>query len=160
MYGVNSVTLLGNLGADPELRFTQGGSGVLNLRLATTTQYKDKDGEYKDNTQWHNVTIWGKRAEALSKIVEKGSPIFVRGELRTSSYKDKEGVERYKTEVNAHEVILVGGKSDKGDDGGRDERSRGRDDRRSDDRRPRDDRRDARRDDLRPANDDVPDWMK
>ncbi|WP_437569636.1 single-stranded DNA-binding protein [Sorangium sp. So ce542] len=107
--GLNRVMLLGNLGADPELRFTQGGQAVLNLRLATTESYLDRDKVRKERTDWHNVVIWGKRAEALGKILSKGSSIFVEGSLRTSSYDDRDGNKRYKTEVIANNVLLTGG---------------------------------------------------
>lgn len=107
--GLNRVMLLGNLGADPELRFTQGGQAVLNLRLATTESYLDRDKVRKERTDWHNVVIWGKRAEALGKILSKGSSIFVEGSLRTSSYDDRDGIKRYKTEVIANNVLLTGG---------------------------------------------------
>src|SRR5215218_4201750 len=108
--GLNRVMLLGNLGADPELRFTQGGQAVLNLRLATTETYLDKDKVRKERTDWHNVVIWGKRGEALAKILGKGSSIFVEGSLRTSSYDDRDGNKRYKTEVIANNIILAGGR--------------------------------------------------
>lgn len=101
--------LLGNLGADPELRATAGGQSVLNLRLATTETYLDKEKNRQENTQWHTVVVWGKRGEALSKFLTKGSRIFVEGGLRTSSYDDKEGVKRFKTEVVASNIILSGG---------------------------------------------------
>lgn len=116
--GMNKVFLLGNLGADPELRFTQGGQAVLNLRLATTESYLDKDKVRKERTDWHNVVIWGKRGEALSKILGKGSSIFVEGGLRTSSYDDREGNKRYKTEVVASNVLLTGGRPSGGAAGG------------------------------------------
>lgn len=106
--GLNRVMLLGNLGADPELRFTQGGQAVLNLRLATTESYLDRDKVRKERTDWHNVVIWGKRAEALGKILGKGSSIFVEGSLRTSSYEDRDGNKRYKTEVVANNILLTG----------------------------------------------------
>lgn len=108
--GLNKVMLLGNLGADPELRYTQGGQSVLNLRLATTESYLDKDKVRRDRTDWHNVVIWGKRGEALSKFLGKGSTVFIEGSIRTSSYEDKEGNKRFKTEVVASNVILAGGK--------------------------------------------------
>ena len=108
--GLNRVMLLGNLAADPELRYTQGGQAVLNLRLATNESYLDKDKVRREKTEWHNIVIWGKRGEALGKILSKGSSIFVEGSLHTSSFDDKEGNKRYKTEINAKEVILAGGK--------------------------------------------------
>lgn len=108
--GLNRVLLLGNLGADPELRFTGGAQAVLHVRLATTESYLDKDKVRRERTDWHNVTIWGKRGEALAKILTKGSTIFVEGSLRTSSYENAKGDKVYKTEVNANNIILAGGK--------------------------------------------------
>ncbi len=108
--GLNKVMLLGNLGADPELRYTQAGEAVLSCRLATTESYLDKQKVRKERTDWHNVTIWGKRGEALARFLFKGSSMFVEGSLRTSSYDDREGVKRYKTEVIARNVILTGGR--------------------------------------------------
>lgn len=106
--GFNRVMLLGNLGSDPELRFTQGGQAVLNLRLATTESYLDKDKVRRERTDWHNVVVWGKRGEALAKIIGKGSSLFIEGSLRTSSYDDRDGNKRYKTEIIANNVILSG----------------------------------------------------
>ena len=106
--GLNRVMLLGNLGADPELRYTQGGQAVLNLRLATTESYLDKDRVRKERTDWHSVVVWGKRGEALAKFLAKGSTIFVEGSIRSSSYEDRDGNKRYKTEINATNVILAG----------------------------------------------------
>jgi single-strand DNA-binding protein len=106
--GYNRVQLLGNLGADPELRFTQAGGAVLGLRLATTERVKVRD-QWEDKTEWHSVTMFGARAEALAKILAKGATVFVEGSLRTSSY-EKDGSKRYKTEVIAREVVLAGGR--------------------------------------------------
>jgi single-strand DNA-binding protein len=106
--GLNRVMLLGNLGADPELRFTQGGQAVLNMRLATTESYLDKDKVRRERTDWHNVVVWGKRGEALAKILTKGSSLFIEGSLRTSSYDDRDGNKRYKTEIIANNVLLTG----------------------------------------------------
>ena len=122
--GLNRVMLLGNLGADPELRYTQGGQAVLNLRLATTESYLDRDRVRKDRTDWHNIVVWGKRGEGLSKILSKGSSIFVEGSLRTSSFEGRDGVKRYKTEVNARNVLLTGGGRGRGG-GGYDDRDAG-----------------------------------
>jgi len=108
--GLNRVMLLGNLGADPELRFTQGGQAVLNMRLATTESYLDKDRVRRERTDWHNVIVWGKRGEALAKILTKGSSLFIEGSIRTSSYDDRDGNKRYKTEIVANNVILAGGR--------------------------------------------------
>ena len=117
MDGLNRVLLLGNLGADPELRFTQSGQAVLNIRLATTEGWFNKEkNEREERTEWHTVTVWGKRAEGLAKILKKGDRIFVEGGLRGSSY-EKDGVKHYKTEINATEVILAGGGGRPRDDG-------------------------------------------
>src|SRR3954467_14134095 len=106
--GLNRVMLLGNLGADPELRFTQSGQAVLNMRIATTESYLDKDKVRRERTDWHNVVLWGKRGEALAKILTKGSSVFIEGSLRTSSYDNKEGQKVYKTEINANNLIITG----------------------------------------------------
>lgn len=106
--GFNRVLLLGNLGADPELKVTQGGTSVLKLRLATTERYMDKSGVRQERTEWHSVVVWGRRAEALHKFLAKGSSIFVEGSLRTSSYEDRDGNKRYKTEVVAQNIVLSG----------------------------------------------------
>jgi single-strand DNA-binding protein len=108
MDGLNRVMLMGNLGADPELRMTAGGQAVLNLRLATSESYLDKNKERTERTEWHNVVIWGKRAEGLAKIVHKGDRIFIEGGLRTTSYEDRDGNKRYKTDVIANNVLLNG----------------------------------------------------
>lgn len=108
--GLNRVTLLGNLGADPELKFGQGGSAVLRLRMACTESWFDKNAnERKERTEWVNVVLFGKRAEALQKILSKGSSILVEGRLETSSY-EKDGEKRYSTSVVATNVVLTGGK--------------------------------------------------
>ena len=116
--GLNKVMLLGNLGADPELKMTQGGQAVLKLRLATTETYLDKNQTRQERTEWHSVTMWGKRGEALSKFLQKGERIFVEGSLRTSSY-EKDGEKRYRTEIVANNLILAGrGKGGDATEGG------------------------------------------
>lgn len=136
MDGLNRWQGLGNLGADPELRFTQGGQAVLNLRLACTTSYYDKKKEERvEQTQWFSVVVWGPRGEALSKLLGKGSRVYVEGEMRNSSY-EKDGETKWKTECHANEVILcgdkgAGGSRDRDDDRGSsrtdEDRGRGRD---------------------------------
>jgi single-strand DNA-binding protein len=116
--GLNRVMLLGNLGADPELRFTQGGQAVLNMRLATTESYLDKDKVRRERTDWHNVVVWGKRGEALAKILAKGSSMFIEGSIRTSSYDDRDGNKRYKTEIHATNILLTGRGRGGGEDAG------------------------------------------
>jgi single-strand DNA-binding protein len=117
--GLNRVTLLGNLGADPELRMTQGGQAFLKLRLATTESYLDSNNTRQERTEWHSITVWGKRGEGLAKHLTKGSRILVEGGLRTSSY-EKDGEKRYRTEIVANNVVFAGGGG--ADAGGREER--------------------------------------
>ena len=120
--GLNKVILLGNLGQDPELKFTQGGQGVLSLRIATSESYWDKkSNDRKETTEWHTITVWGKRGEALSKILNKGDRIAVEGRLQTRSWEAKDGSgKRYGTSVIATNVILAGG-GGKRESGGGDE---------------------------------------
>lgn len=110
MNGVNKVILLGNLGADPEWKAMQSGDGVLKLRVATNTRYKDAQGEWKDRTEWHNVDVWGKRGEALSRLLSKGEPVYIEGELQTRSTDGQNGEKKYFTSVRANEVVLLGGR--------------------------------------------------
>jgi single-strand DNA-binding protein len=113
--GLNRVILIGNLGQDPELRFTQSNMGVLSLRMATTESYFDTNTkERKERTEWHTVVVWGKRGEALNKILSKGSRIAIEGRLQTRSWEDKQGNKRYTTEINAQNVILLGGRGEGG----------------------------------------------
>jgi single-strand DNA-binding protein len=105
--GMNRVLLLGNLGANPELRFTATGTAVLNFRLATSETFVDRNKEPQSRTDWHSVVVWGARAQGLSKVLTKGSPVLVEGGLRTSAF-EKDGVKRYKTEVHARDIHLVG----------------------------------------------------
>ena len=118
--GLNRVMLLGNLGADPELKMTSGGQAVLKLRLATSETYLDRNKVRQERTEWHSVVVWGKRAEALGKFLTKGSRLFVEGGLRTSSYEDKDGNKRYRTEIVASNIILSGGGGRGGGGGGGD----------------------------------------
>ena len=116
--GLNRVTLFGNLGADPELKMTSGGQAVLKMRLATTESYLDRNRTRQERTEWHNVVVWGKRAEALSKFLSKGSKLLIEGSLRTSSYDDRDGNKRYRTEIIANNIILGGGRGGAGGGGG------------------------------------------
>jgi single-strand DNA-binding protein len=112
--GLNRVLLLGNVGMDPELRMTTNGQAVLKLRLATSETYLDRNRARQERTEWHNVVVWGKRAEALAKFLSKGSRLFVEGGLRTSSYDDRDGNKRYRTEIVASNIILAGGRAEGG----------------------------------------------
>lgn len=104
---LNRVTLLGNLGADPEVRATQKGRKVANIRLATTESYKDNEGEWKEYTDWHRVVFWDNLAETLEKYVKKGHKLYIEGKLKSRSYEDKEGITRYVTEVVARKMIML-----------------------------------------------------
>ncbi len=116
--GLNRVMLLGNLGADPDLRVTPGGQAVLKLRLATNESYLDRNNVRQERTEWHRITVWGRRAEALGKILQKGDSMFVEGRLQTSSY-EKNGEKRYSTEVIANNIVLSGrGRGDGASSGG------------------------------------------
>jgi single-strand DNA-binding protein len=108
--GLNSVMLLGNIGKTPVLRFTNDGTGALNFDIATTSSYLDRNKERQERTDWHHVVVWGKRAEALSKILHSGSKLFISGSLRTSKW-EHNGENHYKTEVVAENVILCGSKA-------------------------------------------------
>lgn len=105
--GLNRVMLFGNVGAEPELR-QAGNSAVLNIRLATTEHFLDKNRVRQERTEWHSIKIWGPRGEALSKIIHKGDRLFVEGRLATQAYQDRSGVKREKTEVVASNVLLNG----------------------------------------------------
>ena len=107
--GLNKAILVGNLGMDPELKFTQGGQAVLRIRMATTETYPNKAGERQERTEWHTVVVWGKRAESLNKILSKGRTIWVEGRIQTRSWEDKDGGKRYATDIVANQVGLVGG---------------------------------------------------
>jgi len=108
--GLNRVMLLGSLGADPELRFGQNaGSAVLKMRLATTERYMDnRSNEWKERTDWHNVVMFGKRAEAMQKMLRKGSRIFIEGRIQTSSY-EKDGQKIWRTDIVATQLLFAGG---------------------------------------------------
>jgi single-strand DNA-binding protein len=116
--GLNRVMLIGNLGADPDLKVTPGGQAILKLRLATNESYLDRNNVRQERTEWHRVTVWGRRAEALGKILQKGDSLFVEGRLQTSSY-EKNGEKRYSTEVVANNIVLPGrGRGEGGREGG------------------------------------------
>src|ERR1043166_605712 len=109
MGSVNKVILVGNLGRDAELRYTPGGAAVATLNLATTETWKDKEGQKKEDTQWHRVILWGKTAETLQDYLTKGKQIYVEGKLQTRKWKDKDGNEKYTTEVKGDRVVLLSG---------------------------------------------------
>jgi single-strand DNA-binding protein len=109
MGSVNKVILVGNLGRDAELRYTPSGAAVATLNLATTDVYKDREGQRKEDTQWHRVILWGKTAETLQDYLTKGKQIYVEGRLQTRKWKDKDGNDKYTTEVRGDRVVLLSG---------------------------------------------------
>jgi single-strand DNA-binding protein len=106
---VNKVILIGNLGKDPEVRFTQTGSAVANFSIATSEQWNDRDGKRQERTEWHNIVVWGKQAETCGQYLAKGRQIYVEGSIRTRSYDDKTGTKRYITEIVAQRIRFLGG---------------------------------------------------
>jgi single-strand DNA-binding protein len=116
--GVNRVTLVGNLGKDPELKYTPQGTAVAKFTVATGDRFKDKDGNWQDRTEWHNVTAWGRTAEIASEYLKKGRQVYIEGSLRTHSWDDKQtGQKKYMTEVVVNELVLLGG-GGRGEGGG------------------------------------------
>jgi single-strand DNA-binding protein len=120
MASVNKVILIGNLGRDPETRYTTGGDAVTNLRLATTETWKDKSGEKQEKTEWHTVVLFGRQAEIAGEYLKKGRSVYIEGRLQTRKYTDKEGQERYSTEVVGDRMQLLGGAREGGGSGGGD----------------------------------------
>jgi single-strand DNA-binding protein len=114
---VNKVILVGNLGRDPETRTAGTGTVVANLRLATTSRERDKDGNWSDHTEWHSVVAFGKVAENVARFLKKGRQIYVEGKIRTRKWQDKDGQDRYSTEVVADVIQFLGGRPD-GESGG------------------------------------------
>ena len=119
---VNKVILIGNVGADPEVRYLDGGVAVANLRLATTERYRNKNGENVDQTEWHNIVLWRGLAEIVEKYVKKGMRLYIEGRIRTRSWDDQNGVKRYTTEIYADNMQMLSFKQD-GDNGGASNRS-------------------------------------
>lgn len=111
MASLNRVTLIGNLGADPESRFVPSGDAICNIRVATSETWKDKQtGERKESVEWHRISFYGKLAEIAGQYLRKGSQVYVEGSLRTRKWTDKDGQERYSTEIRADEMKMLGGK--------------------------------------------------
>lgn len=120
--GINKVILVGNLGNDPETKYTQGGMAVTKVSLATTSVRKDRDGNTQERTEWHRVTFFGKLGEIAGEYLRKGSQVYVEGSIRYDKYTDKEGIERYTTDIIADEMQMLGGRGDSGGGGGGGER--------------------------------------
>ena len=119
MAGVNKVILIGNLGKDPELRYTPGGQPVATFSLATTERYNDKNGQRQDKTEWHSVVAWGKLAELVNQYLKKGRSAYIEGRITTRSWDDKDGNKKYKTEIVANQIQFLGagGAGSSGDPG-------------------------------------------
>ena len=119
MGSVNKVILVGNLGRDAELRYTPGGAAVATLNLATTEVWNDKaSGQKQEKTEWHRVVLWGKSAESLSEYLTKGKQIYVEGRLQTRKWQDKDGNDKYTTEIRGDRIVLLGGGGGGGGMGG------------------------------------------
>ncbi|AJY14469.1 single-stranded DNA-binding protein [Burkholderia dolosa] len=122
MASVNKVILVGNLGADPEVRYLPSGDAVANIRLATTDRYKDKaSGEFKEMTEWHRVAFFGRLAEIVSEYLKKGSSVYIEGRIRTRKWQGQDGQDRYSTEIVADQMQMLGGRGGSGGSGGGDE---------------------------------------
>jgi single-strand DNA-binding protein len=113
MASVNKVIIVGNLGRDPETRYTSSGDALCNIAVATTDKWKDKQtGEQKEQTEWHRVSFFGKLAEIAGQYLRKGSQVYIEGSLRTRKYTDKDGVEKYSTEIRADSMQMLGNRPD------------------------------------------------
>jgi len=108
---LNRVMIIGNLGRDPEIRYTQAGTAAASFKVATTERFKGKDGQMQDQTEWHRVTAWGRLAEICGEYLHKGSKVYIEGKLQTRKWTDKDGGERYTTEIVAREMKMLDGRS-------------------------------------------------
>jgi single-strand DNA-binding protein len=117
MSSINKVILIGRVGKEPEIRKV-GDSSVANFSLATSEKYKDKSGNTQESTEWHNIVIWGKLAEVVEKYVSKGSQLYLEGKITTRKWQDKDGNDRYTTEINVRELTMLGGLSENQSSGG------------------------------------------
>lgn len=115
---VNKVIIVGNLGRDAEVRYTAGGAAVATLSLATTDVWNDKSGQRQERTEWHRVVLWGKQAETLAEYLTKGRQIYVEGRLQTRKWQDRDGNDKYTTEIRSDRVVLLGGRGEGGGGGG------------------------------------------
>ena len=116
MASLNKVMLIGNLGKDPEVRYTTGGTAVASFSIATSERFKNKSGEWEERTEWHNVVLWGRQAEVAGEYLAKGKTVYIEGRLQTRKWQDKDGRDRYTTEIVGEKMQML---SPKGDGGGR-----------------------------------------
>lgn len=112
MASVNKAIIVGNLGKDPEVKYTTGGQAVANFSVATSDKWADKSGEKQERTEWHRIVVWGKTAENCAKYLKKGRSVYIEGRIQTREWADKEGQKRYTTEIVASMVQFLGGKGD------------------------------------------------
>jgi len=122
---LNKVMLIGNLGADPETRFTQDGTCVCNLRLATTEKFKGRDGNQQERTEWHRIVMWGRLGEIANQYLSKGSRVYIEGKIETRKWQDRDGNDKYTTEIRANEMKMLGGGSGSSNQGGGGQRQSG-----------------------------------
>ena len=116
--GINKVILVGNLGNDPETRYSQSGSAITTISVATSESWKDKNGEQQERTEWHRVKFFGRLAEIAGEYLKKGRPVYVEGRLKTRKWQDKDGKDNYTTEIVAEQMQLLGGREGGGGGGG------------------------------------------
>lgn len=122
--GINKVILVGNLGADPDVRYMPNGKAVTNIRIATSEQWKDREtGDQKEKTEWHTVVLFDKLGEIAGEYLRKGSQVYIEGSLRTRKWQDKEGKDRYSTEIVARDMQMLGGRAQGGERPARQERA-------------------------------------
>jgi single-strand DNA-binding protein len=114
MASVNKAILIGNLGKDPELRYTTSGQAVANFPMATTERYKDKEGNFQERTDWHNIVVWGRQGETVKEYLRKGRSAYVEGRIQTRSYEDRDGNKKWITEIVASRVQFLGGRGEGG----------------------------------------------
>jgi single-strand DNA-binding protein len=112
MAGVNKVILVGNLGSDPEVKYLEGDKAVAKLRLATTESYKDRSGNRVDQTEWHDLEMWDQQAKIAEQYLKKGSQIYVEGKIKTDTWQDDQGQNRYRTKIRVISFTMLGGKPD------------------------------------------------
>ena len=110
MASINKAILIGNLGADPELRYTSNGTAVASFNMATTERFKDRNGEQQERTEWHSIVCWGRMGELANEYLRKGRSVYIEGRIQTRNYEDKDGIKRYKTEIVAQQMQFLGGR--------------------------------------------------
>lgn len=114
MSSLNKAMIIGNLGSDPEVRYTQSNTAVANFSVATQNKYKDKNGQLQTDTEWHRIVAWGRTAEIAQEYLRKGSRVYIEGSMATKEWEDKEGVKRYTHEITAYKLIMLDGRPEDG----------------------------------------------